>query len=143
MYTLNHNNTKIGSFSGYASVFNVKDSYNDCILPKAFSKSLFYSNKLEVLWEHDPKKVIGIAKVIEDKHGLYVEGNIFLDAPYAKNAYNFINQNQLNHMSIGYKTNSYYKKNGVRYIKEIDLKEISLVINPANRGAKIYRFNTR
>lgn len=31
-------NQQIRKFSGYASVFNVQDAYNDYILPKAFSK---------------------------------------------------------------------------------------------------------
>ncbi|WHQ46965.1 MAG: HK97 family phage prohead protease [Candidatus Midichloria sp.] len=44
--------------------------YNDCILPKAFSKNLFYSNKVNLLWEHDPRKIIGMAKAKEDTHRL-------------------------------------------------------------------------
>jgi len=139
MNTLNHNKQQIGSFSGYASVFNIKDAYNDCILPKAFAKSLFYNNKIDLLWEHDAKKIIGIVKAKEDQRGLYVDGRIFLNLPYAKNAYELVNSMKINHMSIGYQAKDYYKKNNTRYIREILLHEISFVSNPANNSAKIYK----
>lgn len=32
--------SKLGKFSGYASVFNIQDSYKDIILPASFKKSL-------------------------------------------------------------------------------------------------------
>ena len=33
-----------GKFCGYASVFNVKDSYNDIVLPSAFKNTLLKKN---------------------------------------------------------------------------------------------------
>ena len=126
-------------FAGYASVFNVTDKCNDRILPGAFSKSILLNNNLKLLWEHNPLHIIGEVKVKEDKRGLYVNGTIDMDFVYAFNAYNAIKNMDINHMSIGYKTLDCYKRGRIRYIKKVELCEISLVSRPANVSAKIYR----
>ena len=36
----------LGKFCGYASVFNIKDSYNDIVLPQAFKKTLSKKGKI-------------------------------------------------------------------------------------------------
>lgn len=92
---------------------------------KHSAKSLLYANKVNFLWEHDLKKIIGMAKAKEDRYGLYIEGTIFLNLPHAKNVYELIDLMKINHMSIGYRVNNYYRKMGLRYIKEVELCEIS------------------
>ena len=42
----------LGKFYGYASVFNVKDSYNDIILPSAFKNSLKSNEKITYFQFH-------------------------------------------------------------------------------------------
>ncbi|WP_339042058.1 HK97 family phage prohead protease [Candidatus Lariskella endosymbiont of Hedychridium roseum] len=42
-----------GRFSGYASVFNVKDNTNDLVMPGAFRDNLKYPEKIRLLWQHD------------------------------------------------------------------------------------------
>ena len=50
--------TEEGIFSGYASVFDMRDYYDDVILRGAFSKSI--SEKMPVmLWQHDSAEPIG------------------------------------------------------------------------------------
>ena len=121
-----------GSFSGYASVFNVIDLYNDIILPGSFGK--FDPAKIPLLFEHRPNYVIGCFSYIqEDQYGLCVEGWVkdgcIRDAFEAK---------AIDGLSIGYKALQTYADSvtGTRYIGRIYLYEISLVENPANLYAR-------
>ena len=77
-----------GRFSGYASVFNVKDNTNDLVMPGAFRDNLEYPEKIRLLWQHYTLKPIGrINTLYEDKHGLYVECQILLDLSQGREAY--------------------------------------------------------
>lgn len=132
-----------GKFCGYASVFNVVDSYNDVILPNAFKDSINsknIKNDIKMLWQHDSGKPIGFFNVIkEDSIGLYVEGQILLDIQQGQEAYSLIKNKSVNGLSIGYvvKDCEYDIKNNTRIIKEIELFEISVVTFPANKYSNI------
>ena len=132
-----------GKFCGYASVFNVKDSYNDIILPCAFQKSIQnrdIKKDVKMLWQHCQDKPIGYFETIrEDAIGLYVEGQIMLDIQQGMEAYNLIKNKAVNGLSIGYsvKKAEYDEKDDARIIKEIELFEISVVTFPANKYSNI------
>ena len=132
-----------GKFSGYASVFNVIDSYNDIIKPEAFKKTLTGKNaagEIKLLWQHAPDEPIGVFEIIkEDTIGLYVEGRLLLDVARGKEAYSLIKSGAVSGLSIGYnvKKSSIDRKSSVRNIYEIDLWEISVVTFPANVHSKI------
>ena len=68
--------TEEGRFSGYASVFDVIDYYDDEILRGAFAKSI--AEKMPVmLWQHDSAEPIGVYESIrEDDIGLWIEGRL-------------------------------------------------------------------
>lgn len=130
----------LGQFSGYASVFNIIDSYNDIILPQAFKNSLNNNKEVKMLWQHQQDKPIGYFTTIkEDSIGLYVEGQILLDLQQGLEAYKLIKNRGVNGLSIGYcvKQAEYDSKNNTRIIKEIDLFEISIVTFPANKYSNI------
>lgn len=133
----------LGKFCGYASVFNVEDSYNDIILPSAFKETLKTKNiksDVKLLWQHAPEKPIGYFEIIkEDTVGLYVEGQIILDIQQGLEAYNLIKSKSVSGLSIGYIVNKseYDSKNGTRIIQEIELFEISIVTFPANQYSNI------
>ena len=134
-----------GSFSGYASVFDVVDSYSDVVKKGAFVASIERlkekNRKLPILWMHDSTKPIGtFTKLIEDEHGLYVEGKLLIDdVIQAKEAYALLKAEAISGMSIGY----YLKKwetdaeEGVWNLTELDLFETSLVTFPANDYARV------
>lgn len=136
-----------GEFTGYGSVFGVKDSASDIVIKGAFSKSL--SNWKEkkglpaLLWQHDTSEPIGVyTKMEEDENGLYVEGRLLIDDdPLAKRAHAHLKAGSLSGLSIGYsmKNNGYeYDKDKEAFIlKELDLWEVSLVTFPANDQARI------
>ena len=129
-------NDNKGTFYGYANIFNYKDFYNDIILPTAFSKSLNKNNikNIPFLFQHNNSDKIGKFELIEeDETGLYVKGTVNTH----NILYEFIKNNKIIGLSIGYIAKNYYFENNNRIITEIDLKEISLVLNPANRLSTI------
>ena len=136
-----------GYFAGYASVFNVEDSHNDIILSGAFGSSLQknrYGKDIKLLWQHKSEEPIGIfTKVVEDEHGLFVEGKLLLEVQRAQEAYALIKNGALKGLSIGFIVNQYdHDETGARVIYEADLWEISLVTFPANDHAQITAFKS-
>ncbi len=134
-----------GEFSGYGSVFGVKDSYSDIVVPGAFKDSLQRWQKKDklpaMLWQHRMDEPVGVyTKMEEDDEGLYVEGRLLIDAdPLAKRAHAHMKAGSISGLSIGYNLNDYEwdKEKGAWILKEIDLWEISLVTFPANDEARI------
>ena len=129
-----------GIFSGYASVFNVSDSYNDIIIDGAFTQSLKYSHDIKLLWQHRHDEPIGvITKITEDNIGLYIEGKLLLDVNRAKEAYILLKNGAVSGLSIGFrvKSSKLDRNTGSRIITEVELVEVSLVTFPANKQATI------
>ncbi len=134
-----------GFFSGYCSVFDVKDSYGDVVKKGAFLNSLNSwqaKNKMPpILWQHDRSEVIGVwTKLYEDEKGLYGEGKLLIDdVAKAKEAHALIKAGAIDGLSIGFytKTWSYDKDADVLELLEIDLREISVVTFPANADSTV------
>lgn len=134
-----------GEFEGYGSVFGVKDSYSDIVVPGAFLKSLNnWSSKGRLpamLWQHNMDEPIGVyTEMREDETGLYIKGRLLIDDdPLAKRAHAHMKAGSLSGLSIGYILNDweYDRDKGGWLLKEIDLWEVSLVTFPANDEARI------
>ena len=134
-----------GEFSGYGSVFGVKDSYSDIVMPGAFKASLEkWSEKGQfpaLLWQHKMDEPIGVyTKMVEDEKGLYVEGRLLIkDDDLARRAHAHLKAGSIQAMSIGYSLidYDYDQDKGAFQLKEIDLWEVSLVTFPANEEARI------
>ena len=134
-----------GEFEGYGSVFGVKDSYSDIVVPGAFQKSLSaWRDKKQLpamLWQHKIDEPIGIyTEMAEDDIGLKISGRLLIDDdPLAKRAHAHMKAGSLSGLSIGYmlKDWEYDKDKGAFLLKEIDLWEVSLVTFPANDEARI------
>ena len=134
-----------GEFSGYGSVFGVKDSYSDIVMPDAFKDSLKKWQEKEqlpaMLWQHRMDEPIGVyTKMEEDDEGLYVEGRLLIDVDQlAKRAHGHMKAGSLSGLSIGYSLNDYEwdQDKGAFLLKEIDLWEVSLVTFPANDEARV------
>lgn len=111
-------------FYGYASVFNVIDLNNDVILENSFKWNKNVS--IPVFLEHNPRKKIGkILKISQNSKGLFVEGVL------ESKCY----QGEIK-LSVGYVLNDrYVRKNGVRFLSNLTLFEISIVKKPANINA--------
>jgi len=134
-----------GEFEGYGSVFGVKDSYSDIIVPGAFAKSLAAWQEKgrlpALLWQHNMSEPIGIyTEMREDETGLFLKGRLLIDDdPLAKRAHAHMKAGSLSGLSIGYVLNDYeYDKTKDAFmLKEVDLWEVSLVTFPANDEARI------
>src|SRR5215212_8195328 len=134
-----------GQFSGYGSVFRVVDVYRERVAPGAFADSLAAlaekGRKLPILWQHRSGEPIGVWDVLrEDDHGLYGEGTLWLeDAPYARVAQRGMKAGAITGLSIGYwvKDDSFDETTRLRTLKALDLREVSIVTDPANDEARI------
>jgi len=126
-------------FSGYASVFDGVDSYGDTIVKGAYAKTLENRNRpIRMRWNHYGP-VIGKWHVIrEDDIGLYVEGELTPGHSTAIDVYASLKHGSIDGMSIGYMPMvSEETGDGKRFLKEIELIEISVVEEPADLGARI------
>jgi len=130
-----------GTFTGYASVFDVVDSQNDNIVKGAFSRTLRKgAGNVKLLWQHKMDEPIGSFGIIrEDAYGLFVQGRLLLDVQRSREAYALLKSGSINGMSIGYAVTKaeYDDYSDIRYIEEVDLFEISLVTFPANERAVV------
>lgn len=135
-------------FKGYASVFNVVDSYGDLIPKGAFTRTIKKKfadlpegkSKIKALWLHrDP---IGMPDVIkEDDKGLYVEAKVSKTAK-GDEALELIRDGVVDEMSIGYTPeevtyierdeDGQYPEGLRRILKIVDLFEFSPVVWGAN-----------
>lgn len=146
-----------GVISGYGSTFGGKpDSYGDIINEGAFSETLKNGGRngsgIAMLWQHDARQPIGTwSEIVENSKGLKVTGQLALGVQQADEAFILLKMNALNGLSIGWDflrdangdpyENSYERvekaKRYLRYLKRLELWEISPVTFPANTRATI------
>lgn len=134
-----------GAFSGYGSVFGVKDLGNDIVERGAFTNALMQRgvSGVKLLWQHDPATPIGVFdKIEEDERGLYVEGKLLIDAvEKAREVYALVRAGVVDGLSIGFRTikgkRDTLQGRTVRRLLEVDLWEISLVTFPMQPDARI------
>jgi len=130
-----------GSFSGYGSVFGVIDSYNERVMPGAFTRSIEQkgANGVALLWQHRSDSPIGVyTEMREDTKGLYVEGKLALGTEKGREAYELMKMGWKAGMSIGFMpAESEKAEDGVREVRELDLWEVSIVTFPANAASMV------
>lgn len=128
-----------GVFSGYASMFNGKDSYGDTILKGAYHDTLMNRERpIQMRWNHWGPVIGKWLKIEEDDKGLYVEGELTPGHSRAMDVYASLKHGAVTGMSIGYYPKEYEElKDGGRLLKAIDLVEISVVETPADVNAQI------
>ena len=140
---------KSGFFSGYGSVFGVKDSYGEVVAPGAFANSIqaraAKGRKLPILWQHRSGEPLGVYDVVkEDSTGLYLEGQLLIDDVIrAKEAHALLKAGAVSGLSIGYYViaDSFNEKDRLRTLTEVDLQETSIVTFPANDDARVEQVN--
>lgn len=139
------NVTEEGIVEGYASVFDVVDSYKTAIKKGAFAESLAEkgASGIKVLYQHDPDDPIGVClDAREDSVGLYVKTQLILSVQQAKDVFELIKAGALDSFSIGFMIleDSYNRETGVIDITKVDLWEYSIVTFPANKLAMVSNF---
>lgn len=133
-----------GVIEGYASVFGVRDSYNEIVMPGAFAKSLARHQREGtyplMLWQHNPDEPIGVwLEMNDDGKGLYVKGKLLRGVRRADEALIMLKNSAVQGMSIGYREIDVDpSSNGeARKLNELELYEASVVSFPANRRARV------
>jgi len=146
-----------GKFKGWGSTFGGSpDSHGDIVVKGAFKDTIANGgrnkNGIAMLYQHNPSEPIGIwTKLEELDQGLYVEGELILEVQRAKETLALMRKGAIKGLSIGYDLprlenglrdpDSYQMlekgENVYRYLKKLDLWEISPVTFPANIGANI------
>ena len=137
----------VGVFEGYASTFGNVDQGGDVVEPGAFIESIVQAKKvgrvIPMLWDHNPGQPIGIWNdMVEDTKGLFVRGELLIDDdPIARRTHKMMKRKGLGGMSIGFAIPTGGaamddRRPGVRRLKKVDLREISLVTMPMNIQAR-------
>lgn len=135
--------TDDGKFSGYAAVYGNVDNGNDIIVEGAFKeiRKTRKGGKVRVTAYHDLQRIIGLADVTSDSKGLLVEGVIFQDVSYAKDAHRLMKTGALDSMSVGFRTieSAWEERDGedIRIIKAAELFEVAVVPFGMNPEADI------
>lgn len=130
-----------GVIEGYASVYGNIDSYGDVVQKGAF-KNLFSKKDsiIPVLWQHDTRQPVGGASLFkEDDLGLYMKASLVMEVQKAQEARALAKAGVVTGLSIGYTVNeyTYNKEEGVTYLTDLNLWEVSLVTFPANTEARV------
>lgn len=130
-----------GTFSGYGSVFGVVDSYNERVMPGAFTRSIDEkgASGVALLWQHRSDTPIGVyTEMREDERGLYVEGRLALGTEKGREAYELMKMGWKAGLSIGFMPVETEKADdGVREVRDVDLWETSIVTFPANAASMV------
>lgn len=134
-----------GTFTGYASVYDVIDSYKEIVARGAFKRTLGIwdsRGKLPpVLWQHRAGEPLGpYLEMREDNHGLFVKGQLLVDdIARAREARALMKAKAIGGLSIGFSVmvDSFDKSTGITTLQDIDLWEVSVVTFPANEKAQV------
>lgn len=136
-----------GVFEGYASTFGGQpDSYGDIMVAGCFAETLV-KHKREgtmplMLFGHKANDLpIGqYTDMAEDGKGLWIKGEIDLEDSMGARVHRALKKKTLRGLSIGYETRASEpdeKRPGVRFLKTVDLWEVSVVNFPANRRSLV------
>ncbi|BDB95911.1 HK97 family phage prohead protease [Candidatus Hydrogenosomobacter endosymbioticus] len=147
------NVVEAGEFSGYASTDCV-DKHGERIVYGAFSKSIaWWKGKRRyppILWQHKQEEVIGCITHMEEvrmangRSALRIRGKLLLSLEKAKEAYILIKSNIVKTLSVGINIKrSKVNSEGVRELLEVDLRECSVVTDPANEEAEILEYKSK
>jgi len=126
------------TFSGYASVFNGVDTYNDTIVPGAYKNTLTDRERpILMRWNHFGPVIGKWNRYQEDEKGLYMEGELTPGHSTAEDVAASMKHGTVDGLSIGFMVKDYEEKYGIRYLKEIELREVSVVEEPADNMARV------
>ncbi len=134
--------TEQGEFEGYASTFGNEDHGGDIVVKGAFAKSIARGvGKVKMFRDHDRTKIIGVwDELIENEKGLKGRGHLILDTQLGKETHSLLKAGAVDGLSIGFRTIKHrfdQAKPMIRYLEEVDLKEISIVPFGMNERATI------
>jgi len=136
-FTLEGVDEEKGSFRGYASIWDIVDSYGDMVVRGAFKRTLKENKQFPLLWSHNLMEPIGIIEAKEDSRGLAVQGQLNVDVQRGREIRSLMRQGAVTGLSIGFQTvrDEPDKETGYRHLIEAKLWEISPCVFQACPGA--------
>lgn len=151
-----------GAFEGYGAVFGNIDSHGDVIEPGAFAKSLIDRSregrgavpmyKMHGAMTGNAHEPVGVWEAMsEDTNGLHVKGRLIgLDTEQGKWTHAQLREGALKGLSVGYRVPAFGARKGSgkagepsRFIKQLVLREVSLVDEPSNALSQVYLMKSR
>ncbi|HOY76825.1 MAG TPA: HK97 family phage prohead protease [Hyphomonadaceae bacterium] len=123
---------------GYASLFGVEDLAGDVVRAGAFTRSLARGSGVGMLLSHVGGRTAGRWTAMrEDGRGLFVRGLVTDETAAGAAALRLIGQRTMSGLSIGFIARDWSPRvvRG-RELREIELREISLVTSPMLPGAR-------
>ena len=131
-----------GNVEAVFSVFNNLDSDGDVVLPGAI-RSGFKDDQVPMVFAHKWDQPIGKGKIVQEDDKAVFKGKFFMGTEAGKEAYNLAKEmGDLQEWSFGFRINDYevaeFQKDGesvgdVRYLKDLEVYEVSPVLVGANR----------
>lgn len=123
---------------GYASLFGVEDLAGDVVRAGAFGRSLARGSGVGMLLSHVGGRTAGRWTALrEDGRGLFVRGLVTDETAAGAAALRLIGDGGLDGLSIGFVARDWSPRVGRgRDLKEIELREVSLVATPMLPGAR-------
>ncbi len=123
---------------GYASLFGVEDLAGDVVRAGAFARSLARGAGVGMLLSHVGGRTAGRWTMMrEDGRGLFVRGFVSDTTPAGAAALELIGNGELDGLSIGFVARDWSPRvSRGRDLREIELREISLVTSPMLPGAR-------
>jgi len=132
-----------GKVEAVFSVYNKLDTDGDVVVPGAI-KSGFKDNQVPMVFAHKWDQPIGKGTIETDDNKATFKGTFFMGTEAGKEAYNLAKEmGDLQEWSFGFRINDYevapFKKDGideevdVRYLKDLEVFEVSPVLVGANR----------
>jgi HK97 family phage prohead protease len=141
-----------GTFTGYASTWlGEPDLQGEVIAPGAFSQSILDWRARNawpsLLWNHEwdsPASVLGVVTdMVEDERGLLVTGRLDLDHEPAVAVYKAMKSGRITAFSFAYAVIAEHKRDdGVNVLDELDVLDVTITPNPANRNARLVSVKT-
>lgn len=124
---------------GYASLFGVEDLVGDVVRAGAFARSLGAGRSIGMLLNHGGRRLAGRwTRLREDGRGLFVRGLVTAETPAGRAALDLIGAGRLSGLSIGFMARDWSPRvTRGRELREIDLREISLVAMPMLESARL------
>lgn len=138
-----------GQFEAVVSVFGNVDSYGDVVMPGAFADDLLAweksGNPIPVLWSHlshDPDYHIGhVVEAKETAEGLWVRGQLDLDAPKANQVYRLLKGRRVTQFSFAYDVldAAYAERDGekVYELRKLKVYEVGPTLIGANQETRL------
>lgn len=118
-----------GIFEGIAAAYRkFPDKANDIIRPGAFKKTIQDNPKVPSLYMHDINLPIGAVSLTDSPEGLHVKGMLVRGIQKAEEVLLLMKAGIIKTLSIGYDTIQREYKDGVRYLTEVKVGEVSVVI---------------